>query len=130
MKEHQSQKDESMFKGASARIFKNAEALRNNMTESELLLWEELRNKKFHGLKFRRQHPIQTFIADFYCHKLKLVIEVDGGYHQSKEQILKDEEKDEVLGFNDLKILRISDQEVINSIDSVLSRIEEYISTQ
>ena len=83
MKEDQSQRDESMFKGASAKIFKNAEVLRNRMTESESLLWDKLKSKKFHGLKFRCQHPIQTYIADFYCHKLKLIIEIDGGYHDS-----------------------------------------------
>jgi len=127
MKEDQSQRDESMFKGASARIFKNAEVLRKNMTESELLLWERLRNKRFKGLKFRRQHPIQTFIADFYCHKLKLIIELDGGYHNSAEQKLKDLEREEILKFNELTLIRFSNEEVINDIESVLLKLEKFI---
>ena len=127
MKEHQSQKDDSMFKGASARIFKNAEALRKNMTESELLLWEELRGKKFHGLKFRRQHPIQTFIADFYCHKLKLIIEIDGGYHETESQFELDKLRTEVLEFNDVRVIRFTNYDVVNNIEKVLSEIEKYI---
>ena len=128
MKEHQSQKDESMFKGASARIFKNAEVLRNNMTESELLLWEKLKNKKFYGLKFRRQHPIQTFVADFYCHKLQLIIEIDGEYHNDENQIELDETRTSILEFNGISVIRFTNDEVKNSIEKVLSKIEKYIN--
>ena len=127
MKEHQSQKDDSMFKGASARIFKNAEVLRLNMTESELLLWEELKSKKFHGLKFRKQHPIQTFVADFYCHKLKLIIEIDGGYHETESQLELDKLRTEVLEFNDVRVIRFTNYDVVNNIEKVLSEIEKYI---
>ena len=128
MKEDQSQRDESMFKGASAKIFKNAEVLRNRMTESELLLWDKLKSKKFHGLKFRRQHPIQTYIADFYCHKLKLIIEIDGGYHDSEEQTEIDNERTQTLEFNDIEVIRFTNEEVINNIDDVLFKIEAYIN--
>ena len=56
------------------------------MTVAEDRLWEQLKEKKLLGLRFRPQHPIDIFIADFYCHPLKLIIEVDGGIHKSIEQ--------------------------------------------
>ena len=76
----------SMFYNAKPHIFEKAKALRNNMTVSELILWERLKGKQILGLRFRPQHPIDIFIADFYCHPLRLVIEVDGGIHLSKDQ--------------------------------------------
>ena len=127
MKKHQSQNDDSMFKGASPQIFRNAEQLRNNMTIAEKLLWEELKGKKFNGLKFRRQHPIQSYIADFYCHKLKLIIEIDGGYHNSEKQIENDNERTEILEFNGLEVIRFSNKEVVNNLNYVLSKIESYL---
>ena len=76
----------SMFYGAKAHIFEKAKLLRKNMTEAELLLWKQLKGKKMLGLRFRPQHPIDIFIADFYCHPIKLIIEVDGGTHLSLQQ--------------------------------------------
>ena len=78
--------DVSMFYNAKPHIFEKAKMLRKNMTVSEHILWEELKGKKMMGLRFRPQHPIDIFIVDFYCHPIKLVIEIDGEYHQSKEQ--------------------------------------------
>ena len=75
-----------MFYGAKAHIFEKAKYLRKNMTQAELQLWEQLKGKKLLGLRFRAQHPIDIFIADFYCHPLKLVVEVDGRIHKTKEQ--------------------------------------------
>jgi len=75
--------DESMWKGAPANSFLLAKRLRGRMTQAEILLWEKLKNKQFKGCKFRRQHPIHQFVVDFYCHKLKLIIEIDGKYHDS-----------------------------------------------
>ena len=59
--------DDKPFKDASARIFKKAHRLRKELTTAEDLLWQELRNKKLPGLRFRRQHPINDYVADFYC---------------------------------------------------------------
>jgi len=73
-----------MFYGASPLIFERAKELRKRMTETENILWNALRRKNRKGYKFRRQHPMSTYIADFYCHQLKLVIEIDGGYHLKK----------------------------------------------
>ena len=68
-----------MFEGALHLIFENAKQLRKNMTNAEIALWIHLKGG-MHGFKFRRQHPIAVYIADFYCHKVKLIIEVDGQY--------------------------------------------------
>lgn len=97
------------------------------MTDAELLLWEKLKGNKFHGLKFRRQHPISNYIADFYCHKLKLIIEIDGGYHQIEEQKKYDKERTVNLNFNDIKVLRFSNEEIIINIAKVLLEIEQFI---
>ena len=76
----------SMFYNAKPLIFERAKQLRSNMTPSEQMVWECVRGKKILGLRFRPQHPIDLFIADFYCHPLKMVIEIDGGIHKSKDQ--------------------------------------------
>lgn len=75
---------ENMFYGAGSLIFKRAVELRNRMTHAEQILWDELRINEW-KLKFRRQHPISLYIVDFYCHRLKLVIEVDGSIHDNEE---------------------------------------------
>ncbi len=75
-----------MFYNAKPHIFEKAKMLRKYMTNSELILWERLKGKQLLGFRFRPQHPIDIFIADFYCHPLKLVIEVDGGIHKTADQ--------------------------------------------
>ncbi len=60
--------------------------LRSSMTEAELILWDRLSNNKLGGFKFRRQHPISRYVVDFYCHKVLLVIEVDGRDHNQTEK--------------------------------------------
>ena len=70
---------ENMHYGAHPFIFQKAEELRNKMTPSEEIIWNFLRKSNL-GFKFRRQHPILMYVDDFYCHKLKLIIEIDGGY--------------------------------------------------
>ncbi len=69
----------NMHYGASKTIFQYAEVLRKNLTEAEKIVWEKLCKNKL-GVRIRRQHPIYKYIADYYCHELKLVIEIDGGY--------------------------------------------------
>ena len=101
--------------------------LRNNSTKAEIKLWAYLRGKKMGGYDFHRQKPIYNYIADFYCNKLKLVIEVDGLTHQWEETFEKDKLKQvhiEELGF---KVLRFNDDEVINDIDNVLRVISFYV---
>jgi len=122
--------DESMWKGASAEIFSRAKHLRENMTDTEIKLWEELKNKKLLGHKFRRQHPISNYIVDFYCHKLKLVIEVDGGYHNNLEQLELDKARTEILEFQDLKIIRFSNEEIFKNLSGVINEIKMIANQQ
>ena len=112
-----------MWKGAPKSSFLKAKELRNNETEAEKIIWEKLKNNKIKNLKFRRQHPISIYIADFYCHQLKLVIEIDGEYHWSKEQIIKDKERTDILNFNGLEIIRFTNNEVLNNINWVMEKI-------
>ena len=70
-----------MYYGAKPELFRLAKSMRNNSTKAEENLWKQLKKFRKEGFVFRRQHPIDIFITDFYCHKLKLVIEVDGEIH-------------------------------------------------
>ena len=72
----------SFFYGAPSEIFMLAKELRKNSTKAEQELWKYLKNKQINGFYFRRQHPIHRFIADFFCYKAKLVIELDGRVHE------------------------------------------------
>jgi cyclase len=74
-----------MYFGAKPEIFKLAKELRKLETEAEKQLWSRLNKSQLIGLQFRRQHPINRFIADFYCPKIKLIIEVDGSIHELPE---------------------------------------------
>ena len=90
-------KDYPFYFGAQAHTFKYANELRESSTDAEKILWQKLKAKKFFNLKFRRQHPINQFIVDFYCDILKLVIELDGGYHNIPEVKERDEERENML---------------------------------
>ena len=119
--------NDGMWKGAPSDSFSKAQFLRRNETKAEKLLWEKLRNNQLEGLKFRRQHPVNIYIADFYCHKFKLIIELDGDYHNQEEQKQKDEVRTEVLRLNDLKIIRFKNEEVEQDINQVLTTIKNKI---
>ena len=127
MKKLKPNHDEGMWKGAPSDLFSKAQFLRRNETIAEKLLWEKLRNNQLGGLKFRRQHPVNIYIADFYCHKFKLIIELDGDYHNQEEQKQKDEVRTEVLRLNDLKIIRFKNEEVEQDINQVLITIKNKI---
>lgn len=114
-----------MFYGASSNIFEKAKFLRDNMTEAEIVLWEKLSNKKLDGHRFRRQHPISNFIADFYCHKAKLIIEVDGEVHQNEEQADYDSGRTYEIQELGVKVIRFSNNEVKNNIEGVLEVIRK-----
>jgi len=106
----------------------NARENRKNPTEAEDVLWQEVRNSNL-GYKIRRQHYIGNFIADFVCLEKKLIIEVDGGYHDEKEQVELDEQRTLELEQKHLyKVIRFANEEVLNDIKSVLSKIKEELS--
>jgi very-short-patch-repair endonuclease len=121
---------DNMWKDAPASVFSNAKKLREDPTEAEELLWLALKDNKVDGCKFRRQHPISIYIADFYCHKLKLVIEVDGWYHLSEEQQLLDKERTTALEFNGLKVIRFSNEEVVLKLPELINKIKDFIKSR
>ena len=103
-----------------------ARRLRNESTLSEILLWEELKNRKMLGYKFLRQKPIGNYITDFYCNELKLVIEIDGDTH-TEETFEKDMIRQRWLESIDMTVLRFSDIEVKQDMDNVIMAIEGWI---
>jgi cyclase len=118
---------QKMFLDADRLIFQNAEALRRNMTPAETLLWEYLKNSQL-GEKFRRQHPIGIYIADFYCHKYKLIIELDGSIHNVPEIAINDIERQTNLEANGIKFLRFKNEQVFNQLEKILSTIKNEIN--
>lgn len=98
----------NMFYSASKNTFEKARLLRNNMTEAEKILWDKLKDRKIFKTRFRRQHPISIFIVDFYCHELKLVIEIDGGIHLNNEVAEHDEGREYDIEKFGIKILRFT----------------------
>ncbi|MDR3651718.1 MAG: DUF559 domain-containing protein [Paludibacter sp.] len=114
-----------MFYGAKRTIFQNACELRKDMTFAEKVLWERL-NKCQLGVRFKAQHPIDIFIVDFYCHKHKLIIEVDGEIHLSQRE--HDENRTAELERWNLKVIRFTNDEVLNNIDNVIEEIKKYLN--
>jgi very-short-patch-repair endonuclease len=86
-------------------------------------LWDRLRNRQLAGLKFRRQHPIDRSIVDFYCAEKRLIIEVDGGIHN--QTIQEDLERTKVLQDRGYKVIRIQNHDIEKNIDQVLNTIAE-----
>jgi very-short-patch-repair endonuclease len=97
--------------------------LRKNMTDSEIILWSYLKGKQLQGYKFRRQHSIGSYIVDFYCPKLKLVIELDGERHGERKNITYDEVRTEYLNSLGIKVLRYWNSEIYNNIAGVIEDI-------
>jgi len=103
--------------------FTQAKELRQNQTIAEKILWSEIRNGKCNGLKFRRQHPLLSFIADFYCHHKKLVVEVDGSVHDCEETNERDRARTVELENYGITVLRFTNEQILQNIDAVLNKI-------
>lgn len=114
----------TMFAGADANLFERAKALRKTQTHAEELLWNYLKQKPL-GYKFRRQHPLGNFILDFYCHSLKLVIEVDGSIHDIEEVAENDKIRDAALKNVGLTIMRFTNDEVEHHLEAVIQTIHQ-----
>ena len=91
------------------------------------MLWTYLRARELHGYKFRRQHPISDFIADFYCHECKLIVELDGEYHNIIEQKQYDDGRTYELEKLKTKVIRFTNQAVLEHIDFVLDEISTHL---
>jgi very-short-patch-repair endonuclease len=89
-------------------------------------MWEALRRNNFLGLSFRRQHIIEGFIVDFYCHKLKLVIEIDGGIHKNK--LKEDLERQKIIADKNIKFFRVTSWEVEKNLNGVLNKLKVFIN--
>lgn len=115
-----------MHAGASADIFQLAAKLRDNMTKPEMILWDYLRKKPL-DFKFRRQHLFNKYILDFYCHRAKLSIEVDGKSHDFKEQKDYDKNRTNFLRDMGIKEIRFKNEKVIEDLNSVIKEIESVL---
>ena len=104
-----------------------AKALRKNMTFAEVLLWNEIKQKKMLGFDFDRQRLIDNYIVDFYCKDLMLAIEIDGITHDTDEAANDDQVRQQRLEELGISILRFDDREVRNDIDNVIREIEGWI---
>jgi very-short-patch-repair endonuclease len=98
-----------------------AREMRRDPTLAEKTLWERIRNCQLAGCKFRRRHTIDRFVADFYCAQRNLVIEVDGPIHNTQQA--QDAERQTILETLGLRVLRFTNDEILNDIDSVVARI-------
>jgi imidazole glycerol-phosphate synthase subunit HisF len=115
-----------MFSGADKLLFERAAALRKQQTYAEEILWNYLRTKPCR-LKFRRQHPFACYILDFYCHHLKLAIEVDGSIHELEEVKQNDQIRQQQLENEGLSFLRFTNNEIRLKPEDVIHRIETYL---
>ena len=104
-------------------LIERARELRKNMTRQESALWQFLRNYRF---KFYRQRPIGSYIVDFYCRKLRLVIEVDGSQHNTPEAMEYDRIRTEYMNSLGLTVIRFSNEEVDTNLNGVCSEIEKF----
>jgi very-short-patch-repair endonuclease len=100
-----------------------AQLLRKNATEPERILWRHLRNRNFAGYKFRRQHPFDDYVLDFYCPSVKLGIELDGGGHNYRAGQIRDRTRSEFLAHREIVVLRFWNHQVRRELDSVLQAI-------
>lgn len=105
-----------------------ARSLRHNATDAERRLWSRLRNRQVGGVKFRRQVPIGSFVADFASVEAKLVIEVDGSQHA--EAVEADRLRSDALGDAGYLVLRFWNNDLIENIDGVVREIERTLAAR
>lgn len=107
----------------------NSRRNRRKQTIAEELLWDRLRGRQL-GFKFRRQHPLLDYIADFFCAEANLIIEVDGGYHSEESQMQLDEYRTERLINVGYRVIRFTNEDVCYNIESVLTKIRTILDEQ
>jgi len=105
-----------------------ARALRNRQTKAESLLWYVLRNRRLCGLKFRRQFPVEPFIADFACVEARLIVEIDGGYHDYT--YADDRSRQRRLEQSGWKVLRFSNEDVLDDVEAVAVAIARHLNRE
>ena len=100
---------------------------RNEMPRAEYILWNQLRGKKLNGYKFRRQYSVGQYVVDFYCPRVKLAIEIDGDSHFNVKAAQKDEIRSAFIDTKGIRLLRFTNLEIYNDLDSVIDRINKYL---
>ena len=105
-----------------------ARNLRKNSTIQERRLWNLLKNRQFHNLKFKRQQPVGDYIVDFICKEAKIIIEIDGGQHNEPENIEYDKTRTEYLNTLGYKVIRFWNNEIYENIEGVVLRLKEEIN--
>ena len=105
-----------------------ARNLRKNSTIQERRLWNLLKNRQFHNLKFKRQQPIGDYIVDFICKEAKIIIEIDGAQHNESENIEYDKTRTEYLNTLGYKVIRFWNNEIYENIEGVVVRLKEEIN--
>jgi very-short-patch-repair endonuclease len=108
-------------------VIRLAQDMRKEMTDTEKILWGQLNLRKLEGLRFRKQHPIGRYIADFCCPSIKLIIEVDGAIHNSQKEY--DKNRDDYLKVQGYITLRFSDKQIKDKMTEVLASIRKNISS-
>jgi N-acetyl-alpha-D-muramate 1-phosphate uridylyltransferase len=116
----------SMHYGASKLIFQRAEELKKFCTWEEEIVWGYLSGNKL-GVKFRRQHPLLFYVADFYCHQLKLVIEIDGGIHNKADVKINDEIRQREIEELGITVIRFTNSQVKNNIEKIVEEVNKKI---
>ena len=105
-----------------------ARELRQNLTQSEKLLWEKIRNKQLDGYRFRCQHPVYRYVLDFYCHEAMLAVEIDGDVHEKREEY--DQYRGELLQHIGIRTLRFTNKEVISNVEEILNTIHSILESR
>ena len=103
-----------------------ARQLRRNHTEAERRVWARLRARQLNGVKFRRQHPVGSFVVDFCCPERRVIVELDGGQHASR--VLEDQRRTTFLVQRGYRVLRFWDNDVITHIEAVIEQIANAVS--
>jgi very-short-patch-repair endonuclease len=101
--------------------------LRVHATNTEQILWERIRKKQIGGARFRRQTSIGGYVVDFYCPKLRLVIEIDGRSHDSESARMYDVAREDYIKQLGINILRFRNHHILDDIDGVVQKIKEYV---
>ena len=115
--------ERNMFYGAGRNTFQKAHFLRSKMTDAEMVLWSRLKNRNIFKVRFRRQHPVDIFVLDFYCHEIKLAIEVDGRIHLKREIQEYDEGRSHDIEKFGIKMLRFTNEQILNNLNEVQTKI-------
>ncbi len=118
MDNHKGAPPHPRFRETPSWLLARARALRREQTDAETALWWLVRRRQL-GVKFRRQHPVEPFVLDFYCPALRLAVEVDGGQHAAPENQDRDAARTAALASRGIRLMRFSNREVLQTPEAV-----------